>query len=226
VGEERDKGREDAEGDVTPDVSGGGGAQPDDDGGRQSEERDADGSEKRLSHESQYHASPFVVQWVHSIAPMAPSPRRALDVAMGRGRHAAILARAELRTFGVDMAFESVHEAVVRAAGAGLTVRGWCADLTRSPLPAGRFELVLVTRYLQRDLFPSIRAAVVRGGYMLYETFTVRQRAFGVGPASPDHLLNEGELRARFDDWDLVYYEEVVAAEAVARLVARKKTQG
>jgi SAM-dependent methyltransferase len=141
---------------------------------------------------------------------------------MGRGRHATVLARAGFRTFGVDMAAGAVREAMTRAAAEGLKVAGWCADLTRSALPAARFELVLVTRYLQRDLFASIRDAVVPGGFVLYETFTIHQRTFGVGPRSSDHLLNDGELRARFDDWKVVFYEEVVASEAVARIVARK----
>jgi hypothetical protein len=35
-------------------------------------------------------------------------------------------------------------------------------------------------------------------------------------------LLDEGELHARFEDWKIVFYEEIAASEAVARLVARK----
>ena len=175
-----------------------------------------------MSHESKYHASPFVVQWVHRVAPDVPAPGRALDVAMGHGRHAAVLARAGLRAFGVDVALGAVRDAVARAAADGLIVRGWCADLTRSPLPIARFGLVLVTRYLQRDLFPSIGDALVPGGFVLYETFTVRQRAFGVGPTSPDHLLEDGELIARFEGFEIVFYEEAVDREAVARIVARQ----
>ena len=105
--------------------------------------------------------SPFVIQWTDAIARAAPAPARALDVAMGRGRHALALARAGFRTFGVDAALDAVRDAVASAAAAGFLVRGWCADLTRSPLPRERFELVLVTRFLQRDLFGSIRQAVV-----------------------------------------------------------------
>jgi SAM-dependent methyltransferase len=141
---------------------------------------------------------------------------------MGHGRHAAVLAGAGLRTFGVDIVPAAVREAVETAAAEKLIVRGWTADLTRSPLPAARFGLVLVTRYLQRDLFPSIRDALVPGGLALYETFTVHQRAFGVGPTSPDHLLEDGELMARFEGFEIVFYEEAVDREAVARIVARK----
>jgi len=129
------------------------------------------------------------------------------------------------RTFGRYVGPDvpaAVREAVETAAAEKLTVRGWAADLMRSPLPAARFGLVLVTRYLQRNLFPSIRDALVPGGLALYETFTVHQRAFGVGPTSPDHLLEDGELRARFEGFEIVFYEEAVDREAVARIVARK----
>ena len=57
---------------------------------------------------------------------------------------------------------------------------------------------------------------------MLYETFTTGQCAFGTGPKSPDHLLEPGELRRRFDGFEVLFYEEVSAPEAVARIAARK----
>ena len=121
--------------------------------------------------------SPFVIQWTDAVARVVAAPARALDVAMGRGRHALALARAGFRTFGVDATLDAVRDGVVRAAAEGLSVRGWCADLTRSPLPRERFELVLVTRFLQRDLFGSIRQAVVPTGVIMYETFTVNLSA-------------------------------------------------
>ena len=166
--------------------------------------------------------SRFVEEWVAALAPTIPAPKRALDVAMGRGRHAVVLARAGLRVFGVDREARAVRSAVERAAAEGLAIRGWCADLERSGLPRSRFELVLVTRYLQRDLFGALRDSVVPGGVLMYETFTVHQRALGRGPTSPDHLLRPGELRDRFDGCDVLFYEEIDAPEAVARIVARK----
>jgi tellurite methyltransferase len=141
---------------------------------------------------------------------------------MGRGRHALVLARNGFQTFGVDVKLDAVRDAVGAAALEHLTVRGWCADLTMFPLPPAAFDLLIVTRYLQRDLFPSIRGAVRPGGCVIYETFTVRQRALGVGPTSADHLLALGELREFFDGWEVLFSEEASAPEAVARLVARK----
>jgi SAM-dependent methyltransferase len=165
-------------------------------------------------------ASPFVADWIATLA--LDKSSRALDLAMGRGRHALVVARNGFQTFGVDVKLDAVRDAVRAAALEHLTVRGWCADLTMFPLPPAAFDLVIVTRYLQRDLFPSIRGAVRPGGYVIYETFTVLQRALGVGPTSPDHLLAPGELRALFAGWDVIFDEEVATPEAVARIVARK----
>jgi len=141
---------------------------------------------------------------------------------MGRGRHALALARAGYRTFGVDRRIDALRDASARARNAGLSLLAWCADLTEFPLPQNRFDLVVVARYLQRDLFPSIQHAVVAGGAVIYETFTVEQRELGFGPASGHHLLLPGELRARFAGFEILFYEEVKTPEAVARLAARK----
>jgi SAM-dependent methyltransferase len=166
--------------------------------------------------------SPFVVEWIRAVAGDLREPRRALDVAMGRGRHTGVLADAGLRVFGVDSRFDAVRDAVERAAREGVVVRGWCADLTRGGLPRNRFELLLVTRYLQRDLFHALRETLVPGGVVIYETFTEAQRAHGRGPASPDHLLQPGELQRHFADFDMLFAEEVIEPEAVARIVARR----
>ena len=163
-----------------------------------------------------------MAEWIGRLA--GARQARALDIAMGRGRHALPLARAGFVTFGVDNDFDIVRETVHTARDEGTPVFGWCADLTMYPLPDARFDLIVVTRYLQRDLFPAIRSAVRPGGVVLYETFTIHQRALGWGPSSPDHLLREGELRGYFEDFEIVFYEEMSAPEAVARLAARRRS--
>ncbi len=167
--------------------------------------------------------SPFVVQWVPRIAAdTSASPGSALDVAMGRGRHVTTLGAAGYTVYGVDVDLERVRDARARAAHAACSLRAWCADLTVVPLPRERFDLVLVARYLQRDLFSSLGAAVKPGGVVLYETFTVRQLRHGRGPTSGDHLLQPGELARGFESFDVLFYEECDEPEAVARVVARR----
>ncbi len=147
---------------------------------------------------------------------------RALDVAMGRGRHACVLARSGCRTFGVDRNLDALRAARGRASAERLGIAVWCADLTRSRLPATHFDVIVVTRYLQRDRCDELAAALRPNGVLIYETFTTHQRALGTGPTSPDHLLEPGELGRLFAGLDTVFYEEVLRPEAVARLVARR----
>jgi tellurite methyltransferase len=197
-----------------------GSAKSENDRGNQPDQSDTDSREQRLSHDGPIVPSPFAAAWIERLR--TRDPQRALDVAMGRGRHTLPLARAGYRTFGVDRRLDAVRDAAERAREAGLTIAVWCADLASFPLPPRRFDLLVVTRYLQRDLFGAIQDAVAPGGAVIYETFTVAQRDFGVGPMSPDHLLRPGELRERFERFDILFYEEVNTTEAVARLVARR----
>jgi hypothetical protein len=143
---------------------------------------------------------------------------------MGRGRHTATLSEAGYRVFGVDIKMDVVLEAVARAEATGTRLRGWVADLTRFPLPRSRFDLVLVTRYLQRDLFPALGGALAPEGVLLYETFTTGQRRLGHGPSSPAHLLEPLELRRAFAGLGLqiLFYEETDSPDCLARLAARR----
>ena len=167
-------------------------------------------------------AATFIGEWMARLAPQRTEHApRALDVAMGRGRHAVALALAGFETFGVDIRFDAARDARRAADAAGVRVHAWCADLTRYPLPRAQFDLIVVARYLQRDLFGPLRAALRPGGVVLYETFTTAQRALGRGPTSPNHLLEPGELLKSFEGFEVLFYEEVSAPEAVARIAAR-----
>jgi tellurite methyltransferase len=134
-----------------------------------------------------------------------------------------VLARSGFTVFGVDRQLDVLQDAAARLRQSGHHLRGWCADLTASPLPRARFDLIVVTRYLQRDLFSSLKEALVPGGALVYETFTERQLAHNCGPTSPDHLLRAGELRTYFEDFELIFEEEVDQPEAVARIVGLKR---
>jgi SAM-dependent methyltransferase len=168
--------------------------------------------------------SPFVAAWVPRLAAEAPLPRRALDVAMGKGRHTVLLAGAGFSVFGVDRDLDALRAARERLLTHGQHVFAWCADLTRSPLPEGRFDLILVTRYLQRDLFAALVDGLTPDGILLYETFTEGQCAYGRGPTSPDHLLKPGELRRCTSGLEVLHYTEVDEPDCVAQLVARRRS--
>ncbi|HYM22014.1 MAG TPA: class I SAM-dependent methyltransferase, partial [Vicinamibacterales bacterium] len=122
---------------------------------------------------------------------------------------------------GVDIRLDALADARDAVMSAGTTPHLWCGDLTAYPLPASFFDLTVVVRYLQRDLFPALAAALRPGGILIYETFTTEQLALGTGPRSPDHLLRLGELRNAFGTLSVEFYEEVAGPDALARLIAR-----
>jgi tellurite methyltransferase len=155
-----------------------------------------------------------------------PAPRRALDMAAGRGRHAVVLAQAGLRVYAVDNNVDALRTAAARVRDAGGQLSAWCADLTISRLPRARFDVIVVTRYLQRDLFPDLMAALTPGGILLYETFTEQQRSRGRGPTSPHHLLQLDELPALAQGLSVISYAEVDdGIDAVAQLVAQRRVE-
>jgi SAM-dependent methyltransferase len=167
--------------------------------------------------------SPFIERWVRRLAASRRSGARALDVACGRGRHARLLAASGYDTVGIDWQLAALTALRDQAARDALPLPVVCADLTQFPLPRARFDIVVVTRYLDRGLFDDLRQALVPGGVLLYETFTEHQLRHGRGPASRAHLLAPGELRMAVRGMDVLFDEEVQEPDAVARIAARRR---
>jgi SAM-dependent methyltransferase len=144
---------------------------------------------------------------------LARIPRgRALDVAMGEGRHALLLAAAGFDVVGVDRDAEAVDRALETARARGLRLDARVADLEREGaalLEPAAFALIVNVNYLQRDLLARFSEALRPGGWLLFETFTEEHpRVSRAGrPRNPDFLLRPGELRERFGDLEIVEYE-------------------
>lgn len=169
-------------------------------------------------------------EWLIRNAALLPRDGRALDVAMGTGRHALYLAERGYQVTGVDISPVAVERCRQEAAGRGLAIDAICADLATWDWPALAFDVVLDFYFLQRDLCPRLEAALRPGGVLVFETFTVAQRNFGWGPTDDDFLLRPGELRRLFPALETLAYREATVEEdergpkAVASLVARKPT--
>lgn len=163
--------------------------------------------------------SPWLLEWL----PRLEGP--VLDLACGRGRNARAVWAAGLPLLGIDRDPDALRELVAAAPGV-LAVRADLEARDVIPLRPGAFGAVLVFRYLHRPLLPAIEALLRPGGWLLYETFTVAQRALGRGPRSPAFLLEPGELRQSFPGLLVEGFEEGLSAgerpEALARLAARR----
>jgi len=147
--------------------------------------------------------SPFVVDALDLLgAPTRLAGARALDLACGRGRHALLLAERGYRVDAIDFALAALTAVHRHAAARRLDVRCLAADVATWPLPTDHYALVLVVSFLDRSLFPSLRAAVAPGGVLLYETHA---RGTGIAPAvRAEFCLEPGELDVLCRDWEIL----------------------
>jgi len=177
-----------------------------------------------------WEPTPFLTRVLADRA--APRSGRALDVACGSGRNATWLALAGFKSYGVDHLPDALAKARDLAESARRTVPAlevpmWVrANLEKAwPFRSGVFDLVVCVRFLWRPLVPALAAALRPGGSLVYETFTVRQRAHGK-PCRPEHLVEEGELERQFAEQglEIVRYDESdpAAGPSLASLWARR----
>ena len=152
-----------------------------------------------------------------------------LDLACGRGRHALAAAERGAHTLGIDRDAAALRALQAEAGRRGLPVASLRTDLETPmgiPVKPGSCGVILVFRFLFRPLAPAITRALAPGGLLLYETFTVAQRALGSGPRRAEFLLEPGELCALFCDLEPIEYWEGRSdgppPEQLARLAARR----
>ncbi len=125
-----------------------------------------------------------------------------LDLACGKGRNAVFLAEQGCAVEGIDRSAEALEEAALLAKRRGvLEAPGAPLD---DLLPPGAYAAVIVIKYLHRPLIPHIKEALRPGGVLVYETFTTRQREIADHPSNPAFLLEPGELRRLFADFEFI----------------------
>jgi tellurite methyltransferase len=180
-----------------------------------------------LSPEARVEPTSFVA----ACLPKLPAQGRALDVAAGAGRHTIALARRGLQVDAVDISTQGLRLARARALAAGLTpgeqIRFIVADIERPWLPHRVYEVILVSFFLCRPLFPLIKERLGPGGWLVYETFTAEQAIMSSGqPQRRQLLLKTDELKNAFSDFEILFYDEGEHNQKVtAQLLARKPSK-
>jgi dihydroneopterin aldolase len=153
--------------------------------------------------------SRFVTQQLHRL------PKgRALDVACGAGRHALHLAVNGFEVEAIDRDHESLTRLSAAAAQrhiAHLTVKE--VDLERvtderPEFPANTYDVILVSFYLHRPLFPWVIDALKPQGVLLYETFTIENYRRHRHPRRWEFCLAENELLRLTSSLRVLSYDE------------------
>jgi SAM-dependent methyltransferase len=176
----------------------------------------------RAAEDLEAPATPLVVSAAERM-----HPGKALDLACGAGRNALWLVEHGWSVTAVDGASAAIETLRDRASARGVAIDARVADLEKGEYeiePSG-WDLVMIAYYLQRDLFEPVKRGVVPGGHVLAIVHLAEP-----GEAPGRFSLQPGELKAYFQDWEILHEYEGVPRDAahrraVAEILARRPRQ-
>ena len=124
-----------------------------------------------------------------------------LDLACGSGRHTIFL----LKMGHEITALDSNTNIISQIKHPRLKIMK--ADLEKDwPIDNMQYDAIMVTNYLNRDIFPKMIDSISIGGFLVYETFSTGNENFG-RPKNPNFLLKNRELLKLTKDLKLISYE-------------------
>lgn len=181
---------------------------------------DRDKWDDRYGNEENWHGEFHPSKWLMAHAPKTGNGV-ALDIACGVGNNSVWLAGRGYKVVGIDGSRIGLRRAKKSAEQRAIkSILFVQADLDQFRLVPNSASLIAVIRFLNRDLYPSIKAALKPGGWLIMEIFNqdFRQIRPDINPA---FLLNQGEWREAFAGLRVVAEED---REGVAYFAGRKPT--
>ncbi|HEY0720907.1 MAG TPA: methyltransferase domain-containing protein [Gammaproteobacteria bacterium] len=153
---------------------------------------------------------------------LLPAGGRALDLAAGLGGNALLLARRGFDTHAWDISEIAMAQLQQQAAQQQQTIHCLARDIVAQPPEANSFDLIVVSRFLDRTLCPpAITAALKPGGLLFYQTWSVDSSG---GPGNPAYRLQRNELLRLFAGLEIILYREegiMTPSAGEAMLIAR-----
>lgn len=138
---------------------------------------------------------------------LLPKSGKALDLACGLGANALCLAENHLTTSAWDISLSALEKLALQAKSRNLKITVENRDISARPPEVDSFDVIVVSRFLVRDLILPIKNAIKSNGLIFYQTFT-KEKVNKSGPRNPDYLLDENELLHSFKDWKILLYRE------------------
>jgi SAM-dependent methyltransferase len=142
---------------------------------------------------------------------LLPKKGCGLDLACGLGANALLLAEQGLDTYAFDLSSIAVKKLQQQALQRKLVLHCQQQDIENTPLAKNKFDVIVVSRFLSRDLSCEIMEALKLGGLLFYQTFT-QAKISNASPNNPDYLLVENELLDLFSPLKIRYYQEYALA--------------
>lgn len=142
---------------------------------------------------------------------LLPKQGTALDLACGLGANAVFLANCGLSVLAWDLSGVAIRKLQAFADQKHLAIKAGQRYIDSGSLAGLGFDVIVVSRFLDRSLQDAIIEALNPGGLLFYQTFTRQQIPALSGPrlpSNPDYLLAETELLRSFDALSPVYYRD------------------
>lgn len=155
-------------------------------------------------HTSTLRVAPVLADYQH----LLPRLGQALDLACGLGGNALCLAAHGLDTWAWDVSDVAVARVQNLAQQRGLTLHAEVRDVVAAPPTPASFDVIVVSRFLERALAPALMDALRPAGLLLYQTFTTVTVGEAYGPRNPAYRLAPQELLTLFRGLHVVVYRE------------------
>ncbi len=144
---------------------------------------------------------------------LLPAGGDALEIACGMGASALFMAERGLRVRAWDSAVVAIERLQQQATERQLPVTAEVRDSVQAPPAALSCDVIVVSHFLDRTLFPPLLAALRPGGLLFYQTF-IKARIDDTGPRNEAYRLGDNELLTLCQPLRiLVYREEGVAGD-------------
>ena len=136
---------------------------------------------------------------------LLPASGRAADLACGLGGNALFLTSKGLETTAVDISTEAIDR-----------LEAWnhpqltcvCQSIDVNNIGQRQYDVVVVSRFLQRSLCDAIVRSLVPGGLLFYQTFVTDKADSQIGPGNPDYLLAPNELLSLFSALQVIVFSD------------------
>jgi len=147
------------------------------------------------------------VQVLSDYSHLLPRQGEALDLACGTGANALFLARHGLSTSAWDISEQAISVLLARAAKNDLVLKTRVCDVTGTVLPVQGFDVITVSYFLERSLFPAILNALRPDGLLFYQTY-LKERSTGRVPRNENFRLDANELLRLCSGLHIILYRE------------------
>jgi len=181
-----------------------------------------------LKWDAKYRSSEAIVsiepeQELLEYGSILPQSGQALDLACGLGKNALFIAQRGFDVTAIDGSDQGLDKLrnSARAHGLAHQIKTRQADLDQYSFAEAYFDLILVVRYLNRDLFSGIVSALKPGGVLIYKTFNrniLKQRP-GFNPAYTTETI---ELAEAFSSLEIIADNRDDAQSEYAFMIGKK----